>query len=43
MHSAEQRIVARGRPGDLLLLADGERITTDGVLLRAEGINVDGL
>jgi Ca2+-transporting ATPase len=39
---AEQRIASREVvPGDLLLLADGERIAADAVLLRAEGINVD--
>jgi Ca2+-transporting ATPase len=39
---AEQRIASREVvPGDLLLLADGERIAADAVLLRGEGINVD--
>jgi Ca2+-transporting ATPase len=39
---AEQRIASREVvPGDLLLLADGERIAADAILLRAEGINVD--
>jgi len=38
----EQRIPARDVvPGDLLLIADGERVAADGRLLRAEAISVD--
>lgn len=38
----EQRIPAREVvPGDVLLIADGERIAADSVLWRAEGLSVD--
>jgi P-type Ca2+ transporter type 2C len=38
----EERISARGVvPGDLLFIADGERVAADAVLLRAENISVD--
>lgn len=39
---SERRIAARDVvPGDWLLVADGERVAADGVLVRAEGLAVD--